>query len=207
LSELHTISDSKEAFYKEFPYVIPHVFRKLADEILVELHLLSHQNEFKRDSLFAIGLTQSFNELTKGYKPKDHLEKLFNALCNCNNIDPQGIQKSATNALLTIDSLTTEDLRSYTNSKENRSQVLLNLFDTNKIYYSRLTILGVLSIVSKIVNKDNQNEDQGIEKLTLTISEDIGFPKERIERDISLYLSSIDRLKQSLELIKLINKK
>ena len=37
MSELHTISDSKEAFYKEFPFVIPHVFRKLADEIAAQI--------------------------------------------------------------------------------------------------------------------------------------------------------------------------
>ena len=39
LSVRATISDSKSDFHKEFPYVIPPIYRKLADELLVELHI------------------------------------------------------------------------------------------------------------------------------------------------------------------------
>ena len=49
-----TISDSKSDFHKEFPYVIPPIYRKLADELLVELHLLSHQKNFKKSPIFAL---------------------------------------------------------------------------------------------------------------------------------------------------------
>jgi len=52
LSVRATISDSKSDFHKEFPYVIPPIYRKLADELLVELHLLSHQTNFKNNSIF-----------------------------------------------------------------------------------------------------------------------------------------------------------
>ena len=51
LSVRATISDSKSDFHKEFPYVIPPIYRKLADELLVELHLLSHQKNFKNKFL------------------------------------------------------------------------------------------------------------------------------------------------------------
>ena len=53
LSVRATISDSKSDFHKEFPYVIPSIYRKLADELLVELHLLSHQKNFKINSIFS----------------------------------------------------------------------------------------------------------------------------------------------------------
>ena len=66
---LNTISDSKETFYKEFPFVIPHVFRRVADEMLVELHLLSHHKDFKIDELSCVGITSAFKDLTVGYKP------------------------------------------------------------------------------------------------------------------------------------------
>ena len=48
-----------------------------ADEILVELNLLTHQNEFTQDYLFCIGLTETFKELMKGYQPEKHLDLLF----------------------------------------------------------------------------------------------------------------------------------
>ena len=88
LSVRATISDSKSDFHKEFPYVIPPIYRKLADELLVELHLLSHQKNFKNNSIFAIGLKEIFSKFTNGYKPSDHISKLFNAICNCNGFNP-----------------------------------------------------------------------------------------------------------------------
>ena len=64
LSVRATISDSKSDFHKEFPYVIPPIYRKLADELLVELHLLSHQKNFKEkllaDSLLGMAIYGHF---------------------------------------------------------------------------------------------------------------------------------------------------
>ena len=95
LSVRATISDSKSDFHKEFPYVIPPIYRKLADELLVELHLLSHQKNFKEDSIFAIGLKEIFITFTNGYKPSEHIDKLFEAICNCNGFDPTAINSSS----------------------------------------------------------------------------------------------------------------
>ena len=46
--------------------------------MLVELNLLNHQNDFNQDYLFCVGLTETFKELTNGYKPKEHLDLLLN---------------------------------------------------------------------------------------------------------------------------------
>ena len=54
LAERHTIADSKRAFHQAFPHVIAPLYRRVADELLVELHLLSHQTAFEANNLFAI---------------------------------------------------------------------------------------------------------------------------------------------------------
>ena len=77
LKEKLTVSDSKKLFHEQFPYVIPGLYKRIVDEMLVELNLLNHQNEFKQDFLFSIGLTETFKELMKGYKPEDRLDILF----------------------------------------------------------------------------------------------------------------------------------
>ena len=66
-----------------------------ADELLVELHLLSHQKQFKADALFAVGLRQVFNAFTRGYRPEEHLAPLFAALCSCNGFDAKALNKLA----------------------------------------------------------------------------------------------------------------
>ncbi len=77
LKEKLTVSDSKKLFHEQFPYVIPGLYKRIVDEMLVELNLLNHQNAFIQDDLFCFGLTETFKELTKGYKPKEHITSIF----------------------------------------------------------------------------------------------------------------------------------
>ena len=88
-----TVSDSKKLFHEKFPYVISGLYKRIIDEMLVELNLLKHQNEFKQEELFCVGLTETFKELTKDYKPKDHLDMLFESLCRSSNFEPSKIKE------------------------------------------------------------------------------------------------------------------
>ena len=93
LKEKLTVSDSKKLFHEQFPYVVPGLYKRIVDEMLVELNLLNHQNEFIQDDLFCFGLTETFKELTKGYKPEIHIELLFESLCNSSNFEPAKIRE------------------------------------------------------------------------------------------------------------------
>ena len=205
MSELNTISDSKEVFYKEFPYVIPHVFRRVADEILVELNLLSHQKNFQTNSLFCLGLRKVFSDLTFGYRPEKHINKLFEALCISNNIDPKKIINQANDASKTIESLSTSELDNFINTKSFKNIEIQKIF--SDIGFNRLTVIGIFDLVSVVINKDDSIEECKIKELTTKISTAIGFPSEKTEKDISSYINNVDKLKQSLELIRLMNSK
>ena len=93
LKEKLTVSDSKKLFHEQFPYVIPGLYKRIVDEMLVELNLLNHQNEFKQDFLFSVGLTETFKELMKGYKPEKRLDLLFESLCSSTNFEANVIQE------------------------------------------------------------------------------------------------------------------
>jgi len=88
-----TVSDSKKLFHEQFPYVIPGLYKRIVDEMLVELNLLNHQNAFTQDYLFCVGLTETFKELMKGYKPEKHLDLLFESLCSSTNFEAKEINE------------------------------------------------------------------------------------------------------------------
>ena len=46
VKEKLTVSDSKALFHEEFPFVIPSLYKRIVDEMLVELNLLNSQAEF-----------------------------------------------------------------------------------------------------------------------------------------------------------------
>ena len=68
-------------------------YKRIVDEMLVELNLLNHQNEFTQDYLFCVGLTETFKELMKGYQPEKHFDLLLESLSSSTNFEPQEINE------------------------------------------------------------------------------------------------------------------
>lgn len=194
MSARATISDSKSDFHKEFPYVIPPIYRKLVDELLVELHLLSHQKSFKKDSIFATGLKEIFSEFTSGYKPSDHISKLFNAICNCNGFNPTAINSTSEELISKAKSFTTEDLNEFLSN--------LKLENKDHDYYSRISAIGIYKIV-KEMNTVKELKNKDINKEIIKISELLGYEYSRVEKDINIYKSNIEKMNQALEIISL----
>ena len=194
LSVRATISDSKSDFHKEFPYVIPPIYRKLADELLVELHLLSHQKNFKNNSIFATGLKEIFSKFTIGYKPSEHISKLFNAICNCNGLNPIEINNSCEQLIIKVKSFKKDDCIAYVNQIKEENK--------EKNYYSRINAIGIYKLATELpYNKDTKGEELNGE--IIRISELLGYQYARVEKDISIYKSNIEKMKQALEIIAL----
>ena len=189
-----TISDSKSDFHKEFPYVIPPIYRKLADELLVELHLLSHQKNFKNSPIFATGLKEVFNKFTNGYKPVEHINKLFSAICNCNGFNPDEIKTLSDQLFRKADKISKEDLNEY----------LLKIKEENKDnnYYSRINAIGIYTLVNTLPSNKDAKDDE-IKNETKRIAEILEYQYERVDKDISLYKSNIEKMRQALEIIAL----
>ena len=194
LSVRATISDSKSDFHKEFPYVIPPIYRKLADELLVELHLLSHQKNFKNNSIFATGLKEIFIKFTNGYKPTEHIEKLFDAICNCNGFNPIEINNLTKELISKAKSFTTEELNQFSKKLKDESK------DNN--YYSRISAIGIYKIVSELSHNKHIKEEKANKDITY-FSDLLGYETSRVEKDISMYKSNIEKMKQALEIISL----
>ncbi len=197
-----TISDSKKSFYKEFPYVIPHIYRRVADELIVELHLLSHLKEFTLDDLFAVGLNRVFSDLTVGYKPTDHLDKLFDAICNCTDIEPKTVRNKSQELIKSMRDHSYEEILSLSQTKSSR---IKDIFINKNSKYSRLTIIGIYVLI-KDLDDNNQTQEELI-KTVINIGDCLGFSQQRIEKDITSYMHSIEKIQQFIELQLELNKK
>ena len=190
LKENLTVSDSKTLFHEQFPYVIPSLFKRIVDEMLVELNLLNHQSEFSQDSFFCVGLTETFKDLTNGYEPQKHIKLLFNALCSSTNFDPNKIDETSTNTINEYKGKTLEEISD-----------LIIKNSPKRIYYSRIFILGIYKILS---TASNFKEEEDIKKLVEVdkIVSKLDLPLSRAEKDISLFRSNIKKFEQAKELIR-----
>ena len=205
MSERKTVSASKGLFHKDFPFVIPSIYRKVIDEYLVELNLLSNQSSFYVDGLFSYGLLKSFDIFTNGYEPASHKNKILDSLCKSCDIEYSLIEKYS-NAILTISK--TGSFKNTINeldSNENKSIDGLPLRDilNKNNYYSRLHSIGLYEILR--LEQEDDSDPEGTIKSTLKLLVSLGFCETRADKDLTLYKSNIKRIKEAMELIKIAN--
>jgi photosystem II biogenesis protein Psp29 len=189
LKEKLTVSDSKKLFHEKFPYVIPGLYKRIVDEMLVELNLLNHQNEFTQDYLFCVGLTETFKELMKGYKPEKHLNLLFESICSSTNFEANEINEISQ--------------KSQNEFKDKKSKDILKLLiekSNSKLYPSRILNLGIYILISKSQDLKDKNESD-INKMIADIFDKLNLSSNKAEKDIGIYKSSISKMEQAKELI------
>ena len=203
MGEHRTIADSKRAFHSAFPHVIPSLYRRTADELLVELHLLSHQKQFKVDALFAVGLRQVFEAFTRGYRPESHLDPLFSALCSCNGFDAGALRQLAQDSEAAVQGHSFEDVQQWLRSKgEGAPEAITKVLeraDHANFHYSRLMAVGLLTLLAKAQGEGSDPSE--LAKLAHELSEPLGLTKERVEKDLGLYTGNLERMAQAVELM------
>tara|TARA_B100000579_G_scaffold416536_1_gene412205 strand:- start:59 stop:739 length:681 start_codon:yes stop_codon:yes gene_type:complete len=204
LTGSQTIADSKKAFHTAFPYVIPSLYRRTADELLVELHLLSHQTHFRINALFAVGLCQVFQAFTKGYRPETQLDPLFAALCSCNGFDGDEIKALAQGSSKAVKGHTVDDVQAWLKSKgKGAPEPLasgLSAVTGDEFHYSRLVAVGLFSLLSEA--QGNKSDDpEELSKTVHAIGEEIGLSRPRLEKDLGLYRSNLEKMVQAVELM------
>ena len=184
-----TVSDSKKLFHEKFPYVIPGLYKRIVDEMLVELNLLNHQNEFTEDYLFCVGLTETFKELMKGYKPEKHLDLLFESLCSSTNFEAKEINEISKKSQKEFKNKTSSDILKLLIEKNN-----------SKLYPSRILNLAIYIVISNAQDLKEKDETEK-NKMISYIFEKLNLSANKAEKDIGIYKSSISKMEQAKELI------
>lgn len=189
MKEKLTVSDSKKLFHEKFPFVIPGLYKRIVDEMLVELNLLNHQNDFTQDYLFCVGLTETFKELMKGYKPEKHLDLLFESLCNSTNFEAKNINEISQKSQKEFDNKTSHDILKLLIEKSNP-----------KLYPSRILNLAIYILISNAQDLKEKDESE-TNKMISDIFEKLNLSANKAEKDIGIYKSSISKMQQAKELI------
>ena len=186
-----TIADSKRAFHQAFPHVIAPLHRRIADELLVELHLLSHQDSFQAGQLFSVGLVTVFTRFTKGYRPEEHRDDLLAAICSSNGFDVAQIKSEAEGSLAEAAGQTGDKFNSW----------IKKLQLPEQSHYSRLMAVGLLAMMEAAHGELKGEDAAELRKKAVEISEQIGMPEARVEKDLGIFAASSERMEQAVELM------
>ena len=181
-----TVADSKRAFHTAFPHVIAPLYRRLVDELLVELHLLSHQKGFEADGLFAVGLTQVFDSFSNGYRPEELREPLFNALCSATGYNGPELRQRASEAVTQVGHHSLDEVKGWLSNRGEGAPApiagLLHGVQRPDFHYSRLVAVGLLSLLQRAQGADAL-DPQALRSAAHEIGEAMGLIKDRVDKD------------------------
>jgi photosystem II biogenesis protein Psp29 len=203
VSNVKTVSDTKRAFYTHHVKPINSVYRRVVEELMVEMHLLSVNTDFKYDPIYYLGVVSSFERLMQGYQPEADKESIFNALCRAIEQDPDLYRAQAEKLLSVADAKSADELISWLTNPEGEENLVAPIkaiANNTKFKYSRLFAIGLYTILEKAdleLLKDKEKSNQVFE----TLAGSLNLPEEKMKKDLDLYRSNLDKMDQLLKVM------
>ena len=204
MSAALTVADSKRAFHAAFPHVISPLYRRMVDELLVELHLLSHQQGFQPDALFASGVVQVFDAFSRGYRPEAQREPLFAALCSATGFDSGSLRGKRDAAVAAVGQHSLEEVQAWIReggggAPEPIASALAAVRRPG-FHYSRLLAVGLLSLLQSARGAEAM-EPQALREAAHGLAESMGLMRDRVDKDLGLYAGNLEKMAQAVELM------
>jgi photosystem II biogenesis protein Psp29 len=203
---MKTVSDSKRAFHSAYPRPINSIYRRVIEELLVEMHLLSVNSDFKPDPIYYLGIVTSFARLMQGYQPESDQVKIFDALCISTNGDPQNYKSQAGTLLSLAKDKSIDDLVAWFGNPtaENDAGHIIEpiraIASNDNFKYSRLFAIGIYTLLEECDRSVAQDQ----EKCNATvdrIAENLQISSEKMKKDLDIYRGSLEKMEQLLKVI------
>jgi photosystem II biogenesis protein Psp29 len=201
VNTVRTVSDTKRAFYTLHTRPVSSVYRRVVEELMVEIHLLRVNEDFRRDPIFALGVVGTFDRFMAGYEPATDRDSIFKALCGAEELDPSQFRGDAESAKAAVAGRSSEDVLAWvTQSAASGGQgvagTLHTIASNTKFKYSRLFAIGLYNLlesVDSVLVTDAAKLNEFIEKLAAPLN----LSATKIQRDLELYRGNIDKLEQA----------
>ncbi len=203
MNNVRTVSDTKRTFYNLHTRPINTIYRRVVEELMVEMHLLSVNVDFSYNPIYALGVVTTFNRFMQGYQPERDKESIFNALLSAVEVDPQLYRQDAQRLQALAQSIPAKDLISWLSQETHLDrdadlQSQLQAIANNPNFkYSRLFAIGIFSLLElsdpELV-KDEKQRTQALQSIAngLHISDD------KLSKDLELYRSNLEKMEQAL---------
>lgn len=204
MSDALTVADSKRVFHAAFPHVIAPLYRRMVDELLVELHLLSRQKGFHPDRLFAVGLVQVFDSFSQGYRPAEQRLPLFHALCLASGYDADAFRAERDGALASIGQHRLEEVQGWIDNKgagapEPIASTLTSM-QRPDFHYSRLMAVGLLCLLEHAQGADSLDPAE-LRRYAHDLGTSMGLLQDRLDKDLNLYAANLEKMALAVELM------
>jgi len=174
---------------------------------MVEMHLLSVNVDFEYDPIYALGVVSSFDQFMEGYSPEGDKASIFASLCQALESDANAYRAEAQQVQEQIKDWSGEAVVALLcdphqgEGADGLRERLKAIAANPKFKYSRLFAIGLYTLISTVDPERLQSEEsrnQAFEK----IAQGLGISLEKLLKDIELYRSNLEKMKQAQAVMK-----
>lgn len=201
MKSVRTVSATKAAFFSHYSRPIAAVYRRVIEELLIELHLLTVKSTFVYDPFLALGVVSAFDSLLEGYHPEEQREPLYVALCKALQFKPEILRQDASNLLTRLTSGSpSQSLLLLQQQSEDTGElkgILERMSHPETYTYSRLLLVGLYTAYEAVALPLYTDKEKRIQVFLETVVTPLHFSVERAQKDLELYQSSLERMRQA----------
>jgi photosystem II biogenesis protein Psp29 len=205
VSTVRTVSDTKRAFYSLHTRPINSIYRRVVEELMVEMHLLSVNADFRYDPIYGLGVATTFERFMQGYRPDTDRDSIFNALCQSLPDDPQRYHHDAEQMRSTAASTNADDFLAQVKALPEGAQsglleILQPIAANPSFKYSRLFAIGLYSLLETMHPELVQDEAKRNAAIQ-TLASGLKLSDEKMQKDLELYRSNLEKLTQARQVM------
>lgn len=202
VNTLPTLSDTKRAFYAAHTRPLNSIYRRVVEELMVEMHLLGVNATFTYDAVYALGVVTSFDRFMDGYRPSEDVDSIFGALCQAVGREASQYRRDAEQAIAVAQALSGEDLiqlftlEGVPAASGELGSLVARLSDSPTFKYSRLFAIGLFTLLDTAA-PEMVKESEPRNAILDRISAALHLPQEKLKKDIELYQSNLEKMGQA----------
>ncbi|MEM7726098.1 MAG: photosystem II biogenesis protein Psp29 [Cyanobacteria bacterium P01_A01_bin.45] len=203
MNNVRTVSDTKRTFYTLHARPVNTIYRRVVEELMVEMHLLSVNVDFSYNPIYALGVVTTFDRFMEGYQPEKDKESIFNALVTAVEDEPQHYRQDAQRLEALAKDFRFDDLAgwlSQTNhsNKDTELQSQLSaIAGDSKFKYNRLFAIGLFSLLESS-NPESVKDEKKLNDALKAIAGGLNISDDKLIKDLELYRSNLDKMAQAL---------
>jgi photosystem II biogenesis protein Psp29 len=203
VNNVRTVSDTKRSFYSTHTRPINTIYRRVVEELMVEMHLLSVNVDFSYNPIYALGVVTTFDRFMQGYLPEQDKESIFTAILKAVEQDPTRYRQDAQRLQNVASSMSAKDLIAWVSQATPDSRdadfqsSLYAIANNSNFKYSRLFAIGIFSLLEQADPELVKDEKQRNEALKI-IATGLHLSDDKLTKDLELYRSNLDKMAQAL---------
>lgn len=203
MNNVRTVSDTKRTFYNLHTRPINTIYRRVVEELMVEMHLLSVNVDFTYNPIYALGVVTTFERFMQGYQPERDKDSIFHALLQAVEKDEERYKQDAQRLQALATSFSGSELIAWLSQETPSSRdadvqdSLQAIANNDKFKYNRLFAIGLFALLEQSDPELVKDEKKRTEALK-TIGNGLHISDDKLNKDLEIYRSNIDKMSQAL---------